>query len=90
MNSIIKDKNNKIKYWQNKYYRLRKKINKGQDNIIDNVKEIERKRKEAVKQRLINCEVLQKQLIDRRKELEGEQKKSFFVRIVTGKIIKKI
>ena len=75
---------------QNKCYRLQNKVNKNDDDgIMNNIKIIESKGKEAVRQRLLYCEVLHKQLMERRKELKGEHSKSWFARLVSGKIVKK-
>ena len=81
-------KNKKYKVLQRKYKRLLSKQN-GKDELLENVKKIELQGPKKVRDRLLYCEALEKQLSNRKSDLVNVKQKSNFAKCVGGKVMKK-
>ena len=87
----IKKKDRLIDKWKRKYYRLQKKTNpRGRDELLDSVKDIERKGWSALRKKLLQAAAIQKQLFDKRKTLKNNREKSLFAQALSGETLKKI
>lgn len=86
----IESKNVKIKLLHNQIYKLKKKANKVEkDLVIKSVNKIEAKGKKAVRASLIYGEVMRQQILSRSSSFVDHKSKSFLARLVSGKIVKK-
>ena len=86
----MKKKDRIIDKWKRKYYRLLKKTNpRGRDELLDSVKDIERKGRSALRKQLLQAGAIQKQLFNKRKILKTNQEKSLFAQALAGETLKK-
>lgn len=88
LESVVREKNKKIQVYKSKYYRLLKKHEK-KDDVLQKVQKIQSSGKRAVRNRLLQCEVLEKQMLNHKSRLKTNQEKAKFAQILAGKILKK-
>lgn len=68
LNEVIKRKNAMITKWKMKYHRL---LNKNKDNVLKNVKKIERKGPTEIRKKLLLNEAFIEQLKERQNIIKG-------------------
>lgn len=77
------------KKWSKKYYRLMSKTEKPSNSIDENVDNIIKSGKNAIKSRLTFCEALVSQIKERKSSLKTEANHSMLNQVLAGKILKK-
>lgn len=86
LENIVKDREKHIKSLKQKCYRRNKVV---ETSAEKNVKHIIRQGKEAIKKRLLFCEVLEKQLVENKEKAVSRDDKTVYARITSGRVIKK-